>query len=135
MTSKDIHSKICIVYQKQIGGRFQTCIKKGLSPASIFLLTYIGIFSIHRVTTGSWDQAFTKIITDANPGSDYDRVYRNNFVKDFSINSENSFKSMMEKLMNNHHVTAFTNVPDMTNTQLYQSCEVSIGISIPYRRI
>ena len=66
----------------------------------INFFTYLGIFSIHRVTTGSWDQAFTKIITDANPGSDYDQVYRNNFEKDFSINSENSFKSMMDKLMN-----------------------------------
>ena len=73
------------------------------------------------------DSAVTKIITDANTGSDYDRVYRSNFDEDFSINPKNSFKSMIEKLMNNHHVTAFFTVPDMTKHELYRSCEVSIG--------
>ena len=41
LTSKSIHSLICIVYQKQIGGRFQTCINNDFSPVTISLPTYL----------------------------------------------------------------------------------------------
>ena len=69
------------------------------------------------------DSAVTKIITDANPGSDYDRVYRSNFDEDFSINP--SVNAMMEKLMISHHSTIFTIREVMTKRKIYQSCQVS----------
>ena len=86
---------------------------------------YSTLLSFYRIVVGSKESSITKIFTDANPGSDYDQVYRNNFDENFSINPP--FKSRMEKLKNEHHVTAFVTVPDMKKHQLYQSCEVSIG--------
>ena len=64
------------------------------------------------------------MITEATPGSDYDEVYRNNFDEDFSITPNKT--EMMEKLMNEHHVTLLRTVDGMSKHQLYQSCQVII---------
>ena len=96
----------------------------------INFFTHTGILlTFYRIVVRKKDSAITKTITDANPGSDYDQVYRNNFDENFSINPKNTFKSMMEKLKNEHHATVFWSAPDMIKHQLYQSCEESIFLA------
>ena len=98
-------------------------------PAKKLLFTYNNFFpylvilSFYRLIVGSKDSGFTKIITDAAPGSDYDRVYRHNFFEDFSI-TPNKIERM-EKLMTEHHATLLSS--STTKHQLYQSCQVSNG--------
>ena len=97
-------------------------------PAKKLLFTYNNFFpylvilSFYRLIVGSKDSGFTKIITDAAPGSDYDRVYRHNFFEDFSI-TPNKIERM-EKLMTEHHATLLRTVASTTKHQLYQSCQV-----------
>ena len=115
----------CIVYQKQIGGKFQTY-KKCLFTCTNFF-TYLVIVSFYRLIVGSKESSVTKIITDATPGSDYDQVYKHNFDEDFSI-TPNKIERM-EKLMTEHHATLFRTVASTTKHQLYQSCEESIFLA------
>ena len=112
----------CIVYQKQIGGKFQAYKKMPFHLHQFVYLHGSGILSFYRLIVGSKESSVTKIITDATAGSDYDQVYKHNFDEDFSI-TPNKIERM-EKLMTEHHATLLRTVASTTKHQLYQSCQV-----------